>query len=97
MQAVRHRQVIDTELSTIACALVSEGIGVAIVDPFSAAEFTDRGLVLKPFEPGFIVGTAIIHSTDPPLSLIAQEFLTAFLDHTHEFLARADYLRPQRG
>jgi len=93
LQSVRHRQVIDTELSTIACALVSEGIGVAIVDPFSAAEFVGRGLVLRPFEPTFTVGTAIVHSTDRTLSLIAREFLTAFLDHTHQFLARADYLR----
>jgi DNA-binding transcriptional LysR family regulator len=93
LQAVRHRQVIDTELSTIACALVSEGTGVAIVDPFSAAEFVGRGLVLRPLEPTFTVGTAIVHSADRTLSLIAQEFLTAFLDHTRQFLARADYLR----
>jgi len=93
LQSVRHRQVIDTELSTIACALVSEGTGVAIVDPFSAAEFVGRGLVLRPLEPTFTVGTAIVHSADRTLSLIAQEFLTAFLDHTRQFLARADYLR----
>jgi DNA-binding transcriptional LysR family regulator len=93
LQSVPHRQVIDTPLSAIACTLVLEGMGVAVVDPFSASEFVGRGIVLRPLEPAFTIGTAIVHSTDRRLSLIAQEFLAGFLDHTRQFLARTDYLR----
>jgi DNA-binding transcriptional LysR family regulator len=93
LQSVRYRQMIDTPLSTIACIFVSQGMGVAIVDPFSASEFVDKGVVLKPFQPSFNIGTALIHSSDRALSMIAQEFLAAFLDHARQFLRRAEYLR----
>jgi hypothetical protein len=45
-------------------------------------------------EPSFNIGTAIVHSTERPLSMVAEEFRTAFLDHIHRFLQRADYLQP---
>lgn len=93
LRSVRRRQAIDTIHSTIACVLVSEGVGAAIVDPFSASEFIGRNVVLRPFEPSVSIGTAIVHSSDRALSMIAQEFRTAFLDHVREFLGRADYLR----
>jgi DNA-binding transcriptional LysR family regulator len=93
LQSVRRRRVIETPLSTIACVFVSEGMGVAIVDPFSAAEFVGRSVVLRPFEPSLNIGTAVVHSSDRALSMIAQEFHAAFLDHARQFLKRADYLR----
>jgi DNA-binding transcriptional LysR family regulator len=85
---------IETSLSSIACVLVSEGMGIAIVDPFSVSEFVGRGVVARPLEPSFNIGTALVHSNERPLSMIAQEFRAAFLDHIHRFLQNADYLRP---
>ena len=93
LQAVRRGQVIETPQSTIACILVSEGAGVAIVDPFSASEFVGRGVVLRPFDPALVIGTAIVHSSERGLSIVAQEFLTAFVEHTRRFLTEAEYLR----
>ena len=43
-----HRD--ETPLSQIACVLVSEGVGIAIVDPFSASEFVGR-IVARPLRP----------------------------------------------
>jgi DNA-binding transcriptional LysR family regulator len=93
LQSVRHKQVVETPLSAIACVLVAEGMGIAIVDPFSASEFVGRGVVLRALEPGLQVGTGVVHSSERPLSAIAQEFLVAFLDHVHRFLERAEYLQ----
>lgn len=93
LQSIVYREVMETPLSTIACALVSEGVGAAIVDPFSASEFVGRNVVLRPFEPSFNIGVAVVHGSDRVLSVIAQEFLIAFLDHARRFLGRADYLR----
>jgi DNA-binding transcriptional LysR family regulator len=93
LQSIRRRSWIDTPLSTIACVLALEGQGVAIVEPFSASDFIGRGLVLRAFEPSLVVGTAIIHSSERPLSLVAREFHDAFLAHTMDFLDRADFLR----
>ena len=94
LQSAHPRQVIETSLSSIACVFVSEGMGIAIVDPFSVSEFVGRNIVARPLEPSFNVGTAIVHSTERPLSMVAEEFRAAFLDHIHQFLQRAEYLKP---
>jgi DNA-binding transcriptional LysR family regulator len=94
LQAVAHRAPIETPLTTIACVLVTEGAGIAIVDPFSASEFVGKGLVIRPFEPSWIIGSALIHSSERALSVIAQDFRDAFLDHVRRYLAAAEYLNP---
>ncbi|MGA8907785.1 MAG: LysR family transcriptional regulator [Acidobacteriaceae bacterium] len=91
LQAVRRRQALDTQLSMIACVLVLEGMGIAIVDPFSASEYIERGLVVRPLEPAMTIGTAVVCSRGRPLSAIAQSFLDEFLEHSRQFLARAEY------
>ena len=48
---VVRRIQIETEQSEAACAFVAHGAGVAVVDPFSAYEFDDREIVVKPFRP----------------------------------------------
>jgi DNA-binding transcriptional LysR family regulator len=42
---------IETPLTNMVCALVMEGCGVSIVDPFTAAVFARQGLVMRPFRP----------------------------------------------
>jgi hypothetical protein len=86
LQEVLHRSTIETELSTIACVFVTEGLGVAIVDRFTASEFVGRGLVVRRFEPAALIGCAIIQSSTRKLSLLAEEFRTVFLDHVDAFL-----------
>jgi DNA-binding transcriptional LysR family regulator len=93
LQPVRRTQWIETPLASIACVFVSEGMGVAIVDPFSASEFVGKGIVLRPFVPAMMVGSALVHASDRPLSILAAEFHAAFLEHVQDFLTQADYLR----
>jgi DNA-binding transcriptional LysR family regulator len=90
LQSVVRRSPVETPLATMACVLVSEGMGVAIVDPFSASEFVGKGVVLRPFEPSWIIGTALVHSRERALSVVAREFRDAFLEHARQALARAD-------
>jgi DNA-binding transcriptional LysR family regulator len=92
LQSVRGKTMIETSLSTIACTLVSEGIGVAIVDPFSGSEFVGKGLTLRAFEPVLHIGSAVVHSMDRALSPVAEEFREAFLAHVRQFLGEARYL-----
>jgi DNA-binding transcriptional LysR family regulator len=42
-RGVKRELRIETPLSEIACALVATGVGISIVDPFTASEFTRRG------------------------------------------------------
>jgi len=94
LQSVARRASIETPLATIACVLVTEGMGVAVVDPFSASEFIGKGLVIRPFEPAAIIGSALVHSSERELSVIAREFRDAFLEHARRYLAQAEYLSP---
>ena len=48
---IRRRITIEAQQSEAACMFASEGAGIAIVDPFSAAEFSAEQLVMKPFRP----------------------------------------------
>jgi DNA-binding transcriptional LysR family regulator len=97
LQSVHYRQLIDTSISSIACVLVAEGMGIAIVDAFSAQGFLGHGLILRPFSPAVRIGTAIVHARDRQLSRIAAEFRTEFLAHIHRFLAESAYLASGKG
>lgn len=46
----RHLQV-DVYSSADACALVARGVGVSIVEPFTAREYRRDGIAIVPFEP----------------------------------------------
>ena len=48
---VRRVLRVETTLSEIMCGLVSSGLGVAICDPFTAQEFTNRGVIARRFVP----------------------------------------------
>jgi DNA-binding transcriptional LysR family regulator len=48
---VRRVLRVETTLSEIMCGMVSSGLGVAICDPFTAQEFSTRGIVVRRFLP----------------------------------------------
>ena len=68
-------QKVETPLSGIACAFVSEGLGVTIVDPFSAVSFLERGIVVRSFVPAIDVGASLVLDNHRELSRVAQEFV----------------------
>lgn len=78
---------VETPLSAIACILVAEGVGLSIVDPFSAGEHVGPGLVARPFRPELDVGMVLLRQPDRPLSALAERFIAAFKDHLAERLA----------
>lgn len=51
LSGVSHAAAVTTPLTGIACSLVAAGVGVAIVDPFSAHDHASRGLAVVPLEP----------------------------------------------
>lgn len=92
LRNIRRRYTIETPLSYVACGLVAEGMGLAIVDPYSASDFIDRGVVLRPFEPACAIDYSMIRPSIRPPSIVAQEFSAALLEHIRGFLDRQDYL-----
>jgi hypothetical protein len=78
LAGVRRRQLIETQLSEIACVLVSENAGLSLVDPFSASEFVGRSVVFRAFRPDIFFDAAILLPEGRPISSLALEFLDTF-------------------
>ncbi|WP_084579968.1 LysR family transcriptional regulator [Sphingomonas azotifigens] len=60
----------------IAAALVRAGVGLAIVDNFTAAASMVPGLAMRPLRPSITFDVHAIHLLDRPPSALAAEFLT---------------------
>jgi DNA-binding transcriptional LysR family regulator len=58
--------------------MVSSGLGVAVVDPFSAREYATRGVVARPFEPAIQFQVAALYPAHRSLSPLARDFITQF-------------------
>lgn len=84
LAGVPREIVVTTPLAGIACSLVLSGAGLAIVDPFSASEFEERGVVIRPFRPAIDTRVVTITSTHVRLSQIAEEFITLVRDQAAE-------------
>ncbi len=77
LAGVPRKIVATTPLTGIACSLVAAGVGVAMVDPFAASEFEDRGVAFRPFRPVIEAHIVSVTSANRKLSRIAEEFLEA--------------------
>jgi DNA-binding transcriptional LysR family regulator len=84
---VNYSTFIESPLSYSACALVAEGAGISIVDVFAAAEFIDRGVVVRPFEPRIETGIVHLRLRQRPLTPLAQSFIEGFAAHLSEINA----------
>jgi len=65
---------IECHLFAPGCKLAAEGAGIAVVDPFTAHDFSGRGLVFRPFAPSIPYDIGLIYPALRPRSRIATEF-----------------------
>ena len=79
---------IETPLSEIACALAGSGAGVALCEPFTATEYSTRGIVSRPFEPRIDFEFAALYPAHRSVSPVAREFIDGFRTHVADFLRR---------
>jgi DNA-binding transcriptional LysR family regulator len=75
LAGVRRRQLIETQLTEIACVLVAEKAGLSLVDPFSASEFVGRGVAFRPFRPDIFFDAVVLTQAARPMSTLATEAL----------------------
>jgi DNA-binding transcriptional LysR family regulator len=72
---VKIESVIEVGWVASAWALVSKGVGVALVDDFSQLEEIYPGVVMRPFEPDLPIVAEVLHPRSKPLSRLAAEFV----------------------
>ncbi len=91
LAGISIRSTVETPLSAIACALASEGVGIALVEAYTARAFVDRGVVVLPFRPAIDAGFSIVTARQRALSQAARDFLDVVE------AGSVDYLRPLLG
>lgn len=75
---------IETFMSDPACALVAAGVGVSIVEPFTASEYSSTGqLVAKPFRPSVRYQFKLLYPRFREPSLVTQAFVAELRDYIH--------------
>jgi DNA-binding transcriptional LysR family regulator len=87
---VRRRVVGRVYNSACACSLVAQGLGVAIVEPFSAGGFVADGVVIKPFLPTISYEFKLLY----PRSRERSKLLNAFVPMLKASARRWTALQP---
>ena len=64
-----------TDLFRNALNLVKQGLGVALVDPFTLSSDDGTGYVVRPFEPAMLLDMIIVTARGRPLSSVGRDFL----------------------
>ncbi|MBY4677748.1 LysR substrate-binding domain-containing protein [Marinobacterium arenosum] len=89
-QLARPERRLDCNQSQSAARLVGEGLGVAVVDPFTALHAEQQGLVNKPFDPSIPFYFGFI----TPLGRSLSPQVEQFIDHFEAQLMRQIPLQP---
>ncbi|QJQ95876.1 MULTISPECIES: LysR substrate-binding domain-containing protein [Halomonadaceae] len=77
-QDVQPRRHLEVSLALQATRMVTQGLGIAILDPISAKAFGGGSLTLRPFEPNLGEEFALLTPRDQPLSRLTQDFIATF-------------------
>jgi DNA-binding transcriptional LysR family regulator len=84
---VARRMLVETQTGAVACRLVSEGVGVSVLDPYTAKAMGADRLVIRPFEPRIPFSfSAGMRRTDEPQRIVAEflRTLSAYLSSDAE-------------
>jgi len=79
---------IDALASFAVCAMVAEGLGIAVTDPFTAA-YSEHRLCQRPFRPIINFGIRLVY----PARQVMSQAAMALLDHLSEAIERHPLIR----
>lgn len=68
-------EIVSARTFYIACALVREGVGMTVVDNFTAQAWLTPGLSMRPLKPQLTFDIQAMHLVDRPPGALATEFL----------------------
>jgi DNA-binding transcriptional LysR family regulator len=80
-ERIERRTQIDVYSSAEACALAARGVGVSIVEPFTARDYRGEGIAIVPFEPRIRYLFRAMRPRYRKPSRLADAFLGAVKDH----------------
>ncbi|OKO67338.1 hypothetical protein AC629_42810, partial [Bradyrhizobium sp. NAS80.1] len=65
----------EVSQSSIACALVHAGVGIAVLDGFALMAARDQGMEIRPFAPRIPIQARLLQARHRPLSNLARAFI----------------------
>jgi DNA-binding transcriptional LysR family regulator len=83
---VERELVVETQVAAVVATFVAKGLGVGLIDPFTASDFAGAGIVAVPFEPAVEMRLALMHPTHRALTRIASEFIAVVRAHKQRLL-----------
>ena len=78
---VQYRRPIETTLAYSACNFVRGNMGIAVVDPFTAAKFAGPGIVCRPIRPEVPFECSFVIPANQLRSRVVDEFVQVVKDH----------------
>jgi DNA-binding transcriptional LysR family regulator len=85
---VQRRLVLEAQIFSIVASMVSQDLGIGLIDPFTAFDFRDRGIVVIPFEPSVTLRIGLLHPVHRPTSRATREFISCLKTYRREVLSR---------
>lgn len=70
---------VETQTSASICAMVAEGVGIALVNPLTAIDFLNANLVLRPFEQSFPFVTTLVQPARATRSKMIDAFVNLLM------------------
>lgn len=86
---VQRELLIETQVTALVAKLVTHGMGIGFIDPFTAHDFRDSRLIVIPFSPAVEMRIALMSPTHRPLTRIASEFIAFLRRRKRVVLAKA--------
>ncbi|OWJ74815.1 LysR substrate-binding domain-containing protein, partial [Haematobacter genomosp. 1] len=76
-----YNPIAEVDFFASICVMVAQGLGVSLVDAFSARHFAPLGLTVRPFTPEIPYEVAILSMPNRPQSVLVDTFLGLLEDH----------------
>jgi DNA-binding transcriptional LysR family regulator len=83
---VERNMILEAQFTAVIAGMIAQGLGIGFIDPFTAADFRDRGVVALRFEPKIEFHVGILHPAHRPMSRVAREFLAVLRTCRNEVL-----------
>ena len=72
---VERKMILEAQFAAVIASMIAQGLGIGFIDPFTATDFRDKGVVALRFEPKIEFHVGILHPAHRPMSRVAREFL----------------------
>lgn len=87
---IERRLIMDTHSAASVCAMVREGIGLAIVNPLTALSFVGQGVEIRPLTISIGFTVSLIKPCHRPASQLLERFEQTLHEHAGQVMTRLD-------